>query len=231
MISICIPTYEQGGFGAKHLNELFYSILEQEGVEYKVIVSDNSRDNGIKEICGVFKKYLNVKYILNHKTFGVSANTNNAIEAASGNIKIMYQDDVFLTKDALKLFSEALNRNEWVVSGHRQMNANGRLGNGTAAKWSNRIIQGQNSVGMPSVIAMRQNKFKFDTNLTTLLDCEFYWLLYKEFGEPGYIPNQLIGLRYWNGSVSLSQKNTRVKDYEYLKIKHGAANLVCQPKK
>ena len=49
-ISICIPTWEQYGFGRKFLRELLTSIKKQTFTNYNVIISDHSESDSIEEI-------------------------------------------------------------------------------------------------------------------------------------------------------------------------------------
>lgn len=223
MISVCIPVYEQFGFGASYLTELLESLSEQKG-KFEVVVSDNSKSDAIKRACAKFP-YLGIRYFLNHETFGVANNTNNAISKARCKfIKPMYSDDVLIHSDALRMFEAALMEAAWVVSYSRHMNKNSMLDGVMRPRWTDGVIRGDNSIGMPSVVAFRKNTYKFDSNLTTLLDCYYYWLLYQAFGAPHIIAEPLVGQRYWNGSMSANEPNHKFMDYQYLKSKH--ANLV-----
>ena len=53
-VTICIPSYEMNGKGHVYLEYLLDSIAYQEGVDFDVIVSDQSTDDKIVELC---KKY------------------------------------------------------------------------------------------------------------------------------------------------------------------------------
>lgn len=73
---------------------------------------------------------------------------------------------------------------------------------------------------MPSVTAFRNCGLKFDEELKTLLDCDFYFNLNKEYGQPGIIKKPLVASRYWDGSTSRQQGNMAAKEMPYLNKKH-----------
>jgi glycosyltransferase involved in cell wall biosynthesis len=116
MISVCIPTHEQSGYGEEYLRALLDSIALQRGVELEVVVSDNSRDNKLRKVCQGYAHTLGIKYVRNRRKIGISNNTNNAIaKATSDKIKIMYQDDLLVSPVALRRFEECLARKAWAV--------------------------------------------------------------------------------------------------------------------
>ena len=69
MISVCIPTYEQSGYGVHYLRQLLDSILVQRDAEFEVVVSDNSRNDAIRKLCQEFAApgthSLAVRYVRN----------------------------------------------------------------------------------------------------------------------------------------------------------------------
>lgn len=226
MISICIPVYEQNGMGRNYLLQLFQSIAIQTYRDFEVIVSDNSRDDVIQNACAQYWHFP-IRYFRNNESFGVSNNTNNALDKARGeHVKIMYSDDLFLTAGALELFVRALHASAWAVSDNQTLDQSGyRQRHINKAGWNSDLIKGNNTLGMPSVMAMVRNELRFDSNLTTLLDCEFYYRMHKLYGEPVYIHQPLIGQRYWPGSMSLTEPNHKAEDFEYIKQKHPELSL------
>lgn len=220
LISVCIPAFEQYGHGVKNLNELFKTLEKQKGC-FEVVVSDNSKDEKIHELCLSWQKSnLNIKYVHN-EIIGISANTNNAIKHASCNlIKIMYMDDILIDDNAIVEFAEALKTTHWCTSYARAINEHGKPFRNHIPRWTPEVIMGRNSIGMPSMLGFRKNEFEFDTNLKTLLDCEYMWLLYRKFGPPKIIPKYLIGQRYWPNQTSHVQGNHKVTEWQYIKSKH-----------
>lgn len=219
MISVCIPTYNQFGVGGRYLTELLDSLTIQSGV-FEVVISDNSDDNLIENLCMKYAGKMDIKYFRNTKK-GIAHNTNHAISKASYSlIKIMYMDDLLLSGSALHLFAEALQKKDWAVSDSWRIDARGNMKSMKKAFWSPRLIEGMNTIGMPSVVAFRKSDVYFDAQLHTLVDCEFYWLLMKKFGDPVWIRSPLVAQRDHDYSASVQMKNTKVEDYLYIKQKH-----------
>lgn len=213
-ISICIPAFEQYGFGNVTLKECLESIKMQT-LKAEIIVSDNSTTlQALAESYGA-------KYYHNPERGG-SANTNFALSKATNPlIKVMYQDDKFIDPTALESFAWALKFDNWVTSDGFAIDAQSVQKRRTRPLYSENIIKGRNTIGMPSVTGWRKNEMQFDTKLKTLLDCEFYYQMHKRFGEPGYIRQPLIGSRYWPGSTSHQQGNLTQQELPYVIKKHG----------
>lgn len=219
MISICIPTYEQRGEGAKMLSVLLMSIATQQFTDpFEVVISDNATDGSIKHTVDAFRftyEHLNIVYRQN-PVRGVSENINNAIDLARyDKIKLMMQDDYFAHPTALQQFSNALDHSNWVISDSIHVNADGvKTGERRANYYPDNFDT--NTVGMPSVIAFKKSDIRFDARLSTFCDVYFYYQLYKKFGEPGYIPHKIIAQRYHNASQSRNQPGSHVKDKNFL---------------
>lgn len=223
MISVCIPAYEQTGSVRSYFRRLLRSIATQKDAEFEVIVSDNSNPalNGIEEICADHTSVINLRYHRNRETIGISNNTNHAIGMArSDRIKIMYQDDLFIRDDALFLFEKALEKRAWAVASYLRVGVTGDIGKRHDPVYPDNMLLAKNTIGMPSVLGIRRNGLRFDPNLRTRLDCEYYWQLYREYGEPEYIREAIIGCRYWHGSASRMQGNCSQAEYQYLREKY-----------
>jgi hypothetical protein len=219
-ISVCIPAFEQYGHGVSTLRELLNSLARQSGVTFEFIVSDNSPDDKIEDLCKSFPA-LDLKYYRNPDR-GISVNTNFAISKASyGLIKPMYQDDKLISRDALSLVSFALKFDFWVACSGQSIDAGGIGYKKREPKYTPQIIDGKNSIGMPSVIAYRKTDIIFDPELKTLLDCKFYHDMHQRYGEPGYIKKTLIGSRYWDHSTSRKQGNLTTQERPLIKEKYG----------
>jgi hypothetical protein len=131
----------------------------------------------------------------------------------------MYQDDISLSYDMPDEFSLALDSFGWVASHSIRIDEQGRKGKPITPVYTDGIIQGKNTLGMPSVIGFNRIDYEFDERLKTLLDCDFYYRLRKEYGMPGIIKKQLIGARYWDGSTSRKQGNKTLEELPYIKKK------------
>jgi hypothetical protein len=197
-MTIAIPTYYKDTRTLDKLDLLFKSISVQKEVDFSVVVSDNSDLDHIENLCaqyGFGHTYCDKK--------GTAANTNALLDTIKGKIKIMYQDDLFLTDTALKDFSEALDSYKWVVSSSTLIDERGLPMWNVYPSFTHRLNE-INTIGMPSVVGLWDTDVRMDTRLITLLDTDFYNKLVKKYGLPYIIQKPIIGQRVWSGSVSAS---------------------------
>ena len=129
-------------------------------------------------------------------------------------------DDMLLENNALMEFRDALNSHHWVTSYSKSIDFDGKVTKHHVPRWPRDILRDKNTIGMPSMLAVRKNDFVFDTNLKTRLDCDYMYQLHQAYGPVKIIPKYLIGQRYWEQSTSRVQGNFTDQEYEYLKEKH-----------
>jgi hypothetical protein len=197
-MTIAIPTYYKDTRTLDKLDLLFKSISAQKGVDFSVLVSDNSKLDHIENLCaryGFSHQYCDRK--------GTSANTNALLDQLKGKIKIMYQDDLLITDTAIKEFSDALDSCKWVVSLSTLIDERGLPMWNIHPSFTHRLNH-ENTIGMPSVVGLWGTDVRMDTRLITLLDTDFYNKLVKKYGLPYIIQKPIIGQRVWSGSVSAS---------------------------
>src|ERR1700753_16179 len=107
-ISICIPAYKRISF----LKRLLDSIELQTYRRFEVIVTDDSPDNEVRDLCRSHALSPVIRYFKNEKKLGTPENWNESIRRAGGGwIKLMHDDDWFLEPAALKVFAEAVVQN------------------------------------------------------------------------------------------------------------------------
>ena len=204
MISICIPTYEQHGYGHTVLQKLLDSIQRQVcDVPFEVIVSDNSDGELVEWVCRDYP----VRYVRN-PIRGCSANFNNAIGLAKYPIiKPMCQDDVFWTDDALQAFAET---DGWTIANSYHIGLLDDIKRHPQTRFEPGPLSRYNTVGMPSAIAYRKaDDLTFDERFATLLDLILYHQLYAKYGPPRVINERIIGQRFWFGHTSANLDNGR----------------------
>lgn len=216
-ISICIPTWECNGQSEIFTRELFQSIRKQTFTEYEVCISDQSDNSIVLETCEEYANYFSIRYFKNTERNGGPSNTNSAMDMAEGEIiKVMFQDDLFYSKDCLKEISEAFDRSgsNWLVSGCNHINESfsGHY-NYMIPRWNDNIIRGVNTISSPSVLSIRSNvKERFDSNTTFLMDCEYYYSLYVNHGNPLILDNIHITNRIHQNQISSLYVNN--EEYE-----------------
>lgn len=218
MISICIPTYEMGGKGAEYLEYSFNIIYQQTYKNIEVIISDHSITDDIKNLCNQWKSTLNICYVKNeYKRGNSSANINNAIKNAKGEIiKILLQDDFLYDENSLQNQIECFNSNNnyWLITACCHYN-NKVLYKPHYPYYHDKIQYGENTIGSPSVI-MFKNKdiIKFDENLIWLTDVEYYKRLYTKFGNPVICNDITIVSREHENQVSNTLVTEKIKQTE-----------------
>lgn len=213
-ISVVIPAYEQYGMGAFHLTHLLNTLETQTGVEYDVVVVDSAIDDSISNLCQLY----NIRCVKGIR--GASENINAAIDQAKyDKVKLMCMDDFFTQPNALKLFSEALDKDGWVISNSIRYDGTLRQIGRTETSYTHGSLR-KNTTGMPSVIGFRRNSLRFDPTLKTICDLYFYHQLYELFGQPGVIKEYCIGQRYHNASQSRNQLNRHELEVNQL-VRHG----------
>ena len=218
MISIVIPAYEQRGHGARLITELLQSIQRQKVTcDHEVIVSDSANDDSIKNAVSAFPF---VNYRVNPDPVAAAQNINYALSLAKHTkVKLMCQDDLFLTTDAIDKFNDALDISGWVISNSITINGNGVQMKKHNARYIHNFYR-KNFVGMPSVAGWNNTGIRFKPELKTVVDMYFYHQLYEQFGPPGVMTDYCIGQRYHDASISRNQVNNHDADVQYL-IKQG----------
>jgi glycosyltransferase involved in cell wall biosynthesis len=225
-ISICIPTWEQNGYGFEFLKDLLDSIEFQSFKDFEVVISDHSSNDDILNLSNTYSDRFNIIYIKNELDRGNSpSNTNNAILNSNGEIiKTMFQDDFFFSNLSLEKIAESFNNEEikWVVNGCNHTNLKKeRYWNYMTPRWNEYIYKGVNTISSPSVLSYRKNtNILFDTNLTMLMDCEIYFNLYKNYGLPHIISDTLVTNRMHDNQISKNYSLNLNTEINFVTKKH-----------
>jgi hypothetical protein len=105
----------------------------------------------------------------------MAENTNNAIKASTGDlIKVLYMDDYFAHENALQGIVDAFT-GYWLING---------VDDNQYPYWTDNIIDGNNKLGSPSALTIKQGTPLFDEKLNWVLDCDFYRRMYDTYGPP-----------------------------------------------
>jgi hypothetical protein len=224
-ISFCIPCYEAHGKGYNYLLDVFYALNNQVFKDFNVWISDQSKDDKVYQACEEYADCFEINYIKYQENIGnVSANTNNAIKYADGEIlKIHYQDDFILTENlTFELDKVFVNDVEWAVSCFAHSIDDGRTHyNAKTPYWNDKILEGVNTFSSPSILAMRKDlKVYFDQNITLLLDCDMFYQLYIKYGEPIIMTDVHISNREHANQTQRKVEHLLSTEIEYLKRKY-----------
>ena len=167
-------------------------MLEQQSFKYfEIIISDDSNDEEIKNLCKIWSNRLKIKHFFNkkHSYNSHSPNINNSLINCNGKwVKILFQDDFLYDSNSLKLQYDFINKNNnlnWFFTKFYHSYDGKNLYNLYSPSWNNSVWSGHNTLGGPSGLTLKnQNIPKFDENLIWLMDCDFYQKLFLIHGEP-----------------------------------------------
>ncbi len=227
-VSVCVPCYEMHGRGAEYLRRLLDSLCDQSFKDFEVIISDQSKTaDDIQECVKEYAKKLNIVYV-KHSGASSSSNMNNAIKCASHKIiKPLFQDDFLINSFAL--LEVAGCEEGWGASSFIHTNQDqSRYFNKQVPFWNEDLLMGKNTIGCPSVIYFyKTDATYFDEKLIWLMDCEFYYLLFRLYGLPNIIPSNHACIRLWGDSVSSHTSELTIQEEEkYVHLKHGYKPIV-----
>lgn len=101
--SVCIPNYNYG----RYLGQTIKSVVEQEGVDLELVISDNaSTDNSVEVIKGFSDS--RIKLQVNRCNVGFAGNLDQVGSMASGDHMIMLSSDDLMAPGALRRYQAIL---------------------------------------------------------------------------------------------------------------------------
>ncbi len=221
LISICIPTYNSG----EKLVRLLDSIQLQTFTDFEIIISDDSSNNGVKEIIDEQYANLNIKYYHNEVALGTPNNWNNAVEKSCGDwIKLMHHDDWFLQNDALDIFANSIKKNtaaKLIFCSFNYVDVEQKSAKLSACspleiqllKW-NYLNLFKNFIGNPSctLVSSRLKPYAYDKRIKWLIDFDFYVWYFRLHKQFTYIDKPLIAFGVHSSQVtSAVQKNPNIE--------------------
>jgi hypothetical protein len=176
-------------------------------------------------VANIWSPKLKINYHrFNDKRGNSSANLNNALKRADGElIKIIFQDDFLFDDQAIKTTIKHFTPTTmWAVSESEHTHDGANFYHHFKPNYHDKIHLGTNTISSPSVLTLKNENIElFDENLIWLMDVEYYKRLYDRFGLPTIIPKITVVNRTWNGQVS-SYVSQEIKNGElqYVKTKY-----------
>lgn len=213
-ISVAIPTSDmrdkENLFG-RCLNSLW----KQSFQDFDIVVTDNSDDDRIKFICDYYKT--GITYYKNPRK-GMAQNTNEAIKRSTGElIKILYMDDFLFHERSLEKIAKCF-KGTWLVTSCNHTDGLSEPFNNHHPHYSQDIHTGNNTIGSPSVLTIKNdNPLLFDEEMTWLLDADYYRRLYDKYGEPTILKdiNVTIGLHPGQATHTMGEKR-KLREQDYI---------------
>lgn len=216
LISICIPTYNSG----EKLERLLDSIRIQTYKSYEIIISDDSRNDSVKEI--IDSKYvdLNIKYYKNEIALGTPNNWNNAVEKSTGEwINLMHHDDWYTSENSLQEFANAAMKCKdelLIFSAFKEVYTEKNIEVVKKCSWLEiKLLQWKylclykNFLGNPSttLVSCKLKPYQYDTRIKWLIDFDFYTWYFTNNKRFIYINETIISFAIHSSQVTNSVKH------------------------
>lgn len=211
-LTVAIPTHEMPD-RVVFLKRLLNSLWNQSFQSFEIVVTDNSDDDTLQEIC---EFYGGIRYYKNPRK-GMATNTNAAILRSKGElIKILYLDDYLIHDEVLKEIVETSEEDgtNWIICG---------ADNNTNPYWTDDIETGNNKLGSPSALTIKNDKPPlFDEKLSWMLDVVYYKKLYERYGRPTIISGKHIGIGVGEHQTTFTMTDDdKIKELEYVTKRYG----------
>lgn len=141
---------------------------------------------------------------------------NDLMQMAQGElIKILHADDYFTDKDSLqRIVRDFGSLDYWQASGCLHDDGT-TIFHSHYARYSQDIHKGNNTIGSPSVLTLRNDLgVTFDEDSDWLYDCTLYKKLYNQYGPPKILDELSVVIGLHNAqlthSISQQQKDAEV---------------------
>lgn len=216
-ITIAIPVHDMHD-KENFLTRCLESLWNQSFQDFDIVVSDNSDDTKLKEVCDF---YGGIDYFQNPRK-GMAQNTNEAIKRSKGSlIKILYMDDFLAHDRALENIWDEFD-GWWLVSGCEHTRGVDRF-SPHIPKYTLGIHSGNNTIGSPSVLTIKNDHpLLFDEEMTWLLDCDYYRRLNQLRGAPTILEDINVVIGIHDGQMTnVLTEGDKLAEGVYLNKKHG----------
>lgn len=235
--SIAIPAHDRGENGPIWMRELLDSIKKQTFRDLEIVVSDQSKNDNILNVCQEYSDDFEFKYV-RYEGKVPCENINIALDECEGEIiKIMFSDDIFVNDSALEIIDREYKETncKWAFSGFCGTKNGKDFYDYKTPKWSDYMLEGRNLLSSPTVVSfLNTSKQHFDENLKLFLDTEFYHRMRWENGMPHIIEDTLVANRDHDDRISSQQTSQydaaiehpeggwliNIKEYHYIQNKH-----------
>ncbi len=203
--SIAIPSHDRGENGPKWLRELLDSLKAQTFQDFNVVISDQSKNDLILDVCKEYAEDFEFIFI-RYEGDVPCENINISLRECTGRIiKIMFSDDVFVSEDALEKIHDEYEKTDckWMFTGFCGTSDGSNFYDLKVPIWTKETLEGRNLLSSPSVVSfLNECKLEFDTELKLLLDVDFYHRMRWEHGMPHIISHVLVANRDHDDRIS-----------------------------
>lgn len=231
MISIVIPTYEMKGLGVPFLRRGLDSINKQvpdSQYPIEIIVSDHSKNEEIGNFIKQYASRFPIRHCINAVGHGnISQNVNAGIaQAQYPYVKILFQDDLLVETHYLQSIANIIKVHspDCIFTSATHTTNTIEFTGDMVPRNNEFLLFGQNTVSDPSVLTIRKSilqEIPFDENVKLLMDCEFYYHLFKHYPNFYLAKDIRIAIGVWPGQTQgdLTTEHT-VAEIAYLLTKY-----------
>ena len=203
--SIAIPTHDRGENGPKWMGELLDSLKKQTFRDFDIVVSDQSKNDKILNVCKEYSDDFEFTYVRYEGDIPCE-NINVGLNECKGDIiKMMFSDDVIIDSKALEIINNTYETTDykWAFSGFCGTKDGINTYDHRVPRWTEHTLEGRNLLSSPSVVSFLNDcKVEFDENLKLLLDVDFYHRMRINNGKPCIIPEVLVANRDHDDRIS-----------------------------
>jgi len=198
-LSVCVPVHDPTHEQFEHLVQLIQSISYQTLLPNELVLTSNHDLDYLADLLRIVNNQFKVTFLKNNSKSSPE-NTNFAVlNSRAKIIKLMHQDDFFSKDNALRSIISIFNNNQvsWQVSAFDHLNTqNFRIENPMIPSVNPNIVNGANTLGAPSVVAFRKNRYlPFDDRMCYMFDCDWYLKMLHKWGEPAILKESIIRIR------------------------------------
>ena len=181
--SVVLPTYNHVALA----RQAIVSVLRQRHVSIELIVTDDSDDDAIAQLCGEFQS-ANIRYFKHQHTGNAVENWNAGLQKAQGKyVVLLHHDEAFVSDDYLYRVKKAFEQQVQVVVTNIQVEAGGRRKNRFLPNLIKHcslhhpaLLFACNTIGACACVAVvRELLPMLDEKLTWLVDVEWYFRLLR----------------------------------------------------
>ena len=221
-VSYCIPTHDHPRC-EQYMFDILYPLSQQTTKDFELCVSHQGDQTRILRALNDYWDILNITF-KRAEEGNISVNTNNAMKMGEGDIiKVLYSDDFILTANLTEELDKAFTEDvSWAVTGFAHTLDNGKTHyNPKLPVYNERLLEGVNTLSSPSILAVRNGiEEYFDEQLVMLMDCDMYYRLYKNHGDPFVLKDIHISNREHRNQTQRSNEHLIPEEIDYLKNKH-----------
>ena len=210
-VSIIIPVYNVDKTRFKRTLE---SLAQQTYKDFEVCISDGNKDSSVEKIIEKYNKRLAIKYKKSDKNLGISDNTNQALELATGEYISLLDHDDLLYENAIE---ESINKIEegfdLVYSDEEIIDDNYNVLN-TMCKpnFSPDLLYSQNYICHFTTIrkTIVDKVGKFNSKYDGAQDYDYFLRVFEETNKIGHIDKILYR---WLSTPESTSTNAQSKPY------------------